>query len=66
MGRTDLSFPPKEYLLGEMNEGWVPTTNHQLVCLLDSPSAMLQSSQEEIGFKSVKRTAFPGDLPASS
>lgn len=53
MGRTDLSLSPiphEEYLLGEMNEGWVPLTNHQLICLFNSSSAMLQSSQEENRF----------------
>lgn len=53
MGRTDLFSSPKEYFLGGMNEGWVPIAKHQLVSLLDSPSATLQFSQEENWFSKV-------------
>lgn len=47
MGGPNLSSSPKEYFLGEVSEGSLPIANHQLVSLLDLPSAMLQSSQEE-------------------
>lgn len=53
MGRTDLSSFPKEHFLGRMKEEWVSIPKHQLVSLLDSPSATLQLSQEENQFSKV-------------
>ena len=53
MGRTDLSSSPKEYFLGGMKVEWVSSPKHQLVSLLESPSATLQLSQEENRFSKV-------------
>lgn len=53
MGRTDLSSSPKEYFLGGMKVEWVSIPKHQLISLLDSPSATLQLSQEENRFSKV-------------